>query len=176
MSSTVLNAINNIAKDKHGVGSLNNMGHAMVNLGAVVASEAIDNWEIVKLGFDAEGNQTCEILDNEAEAGYLIASVEDYMEEYETISNFYNAKGEKARIVVLEKNKRFETSLYVLDDESKPVKNGMVAHWDVTKRRYVISNGASESAGYAGAGNKFVVVDAEGNYFAGQHTIRFAIA
>lgn len=176
MSSTVLNAIENIAKDKHGVGSLNNWGHNIVNLGAIVDSDKIDNWEIVELGFNDAGEQICKQLEDESQAGYLIASVEDYVKEYETISNFYNVKGERARIVVLEKNKRFETSLYKLANESKPVKNGMVAHWDVASKRYIISNDGSEHSGYAGAGNKFVVVDAVGNDLAGQHTIRFAIA
>lgn len=175
MSSTVLNAIERIGKEKHGVGSLNNWGTDIVNLGAVVADEAIDNWEVVELDFNEKGERICRVLSDVSKAGYLIASVEDYLDDYETISNFFNAKGERARIVKFVEGKRFETSKYKLDDEAKPVKNGQKVHWDVDAKAYIISNGVSENAGYADAGNKFVVVDANGNYLDGQHTIRFEV-
>lgn len=175
MSSTVLNAINSISKDKHAVGSLNNWGTDIINLGAKVSGGTIDNWEIVELNFDAKGERICKRLEDGSKKGYLIASVEDYIEAYETLSNFFNGEGERARIVKQVEGKRFEASNYKLDNESKPVKNGQHAHFDVASHKYLISNGDSDNAGYANAGNKYIVVDSVGDTLDGQHTIRFEI-
>lgn len=176
MSSTILNAIQKINADKHAVGSLNNWRKDVVNLGAVVKDEAIDNWAIVELSFDdVTGERMCAKLSDVTHKGYLIASVEDYMMEYETIKNFFNAKGERARVIKLTAGDRFETSLYKLDNEGKPVKNGQKAHWDVTEGKYIISNDSSDHANYATAGNKLVVVDAVGDTLDGQHVIRFEV-
>lgn len=175
MSSTILNAIHMVENDKHAVGTLNNWSKDLVNLGAVVDEDTMDNWEVVELGFDANGERICKSLTDESKKGYLIASVEDYMGEYETMSNFYNVRGERARIVAQPVNNRFETSKFKLADLTKQVKNGQHVHYNITDKVFLISNGAADDAGYAGAGNKYVVVDAVGNSLCGQQTIRFEI-
>lgn len=175
MSSTVLKAIVSVGKDKHAVGSLNNWTKDVINLGAI-AEEDMDNWNIVELGFNNKGERVCKKLTDVTKKGHLVASVEDYLKEYETIGNFYNAKGERVRIVKLVEGKHYETSLYKLDNSDKPLVNGQKAHWDVDAGMIIVSNGDSEHASYATAGNKFIVVDAVGNSIAGQKTVRFEIA
>lgn len=180
MSSTILNAINMLNKDKHAVGNLNNWNKTMVNGGAVVTDDVIDNFSIVELGFSEEGERTCSLLKTEANKGYLIASVEDYMEEYgEGLGNFFNAKGERARIVALEPGvTRFDVSNFKPDNAdvaSKPIKNGQKVHWDITHKAFVVSNDTSDNAGYAAAGNQFVVVNADSVILDGKQTIRLEV-
>ena len=141
-----------------------------------IDEDKIDNWEIVELGFSATGERIAKALTDQAKKGYILSAVEDYMGEYETISNFFNVKGERARVVAQPANHRFEVSNYKLDDATKPVVNGQVAHWDISDRKFVISNGGAVNAEYATAGNKYIVVDAVGNTLGGQATIRFEIA
>lgn len=177
MSSTMLKAIINIPSDKHSVGNLSNWNKAVVNGGARVKEDVIENFSIVGLSYATDGVRECSYLSADADKGYLIASVEDYMEEFgEGISNFYNAKGEMARIVVLEPLiTRFDTSNFVLDDKNasaKKVANNMKVHWDAKTKKFLVSNGATDNAGYANAGNKFVVVEADSVSIDGQKTIR----
>ena len=180
MSSTILNAINMLNKDKHTVGNLNNWNKSMVNEGAIVADEKIDNFSIVELGFDKDGERTCSLLKTETEKGYLIASVEDYMDEYgEGLGNFFNVKGERARIVVLEPRvTRFDVSNFKPDNAdlaTKPIKNGQKVHWDITNKTFLVSNGDSDNAGYATAGNQFMVVNANSVILDGKQTIRLEV-
>lgn len=177
MSSTILKAINMINEDKHAVGNLSNWNKSLLNEGARVKDEKIENFSIVELGFGEDGERECANLTNEAQKGYLIAAVEEYMDEYgEDIGNFYNVKGERARIVVLEPMiTRFDVSNYEADDKggsAKPIKEGMKVHWDITKKKYVVSNGSAPNSGYAGAGNQFVVVKADSVVLDGMQTIR----
>ena len=82
MSSTILHALNTITGDKHAVGNLNNWDNEVVNQGAIVADATIENFSIVELGFDAlTKERNCKYLTDQTKKGYLIASVEDYMEE-----------------------------------------------------------------------------------------------
>lgn len=176
MSSTILKAIKMINEDKHAVGNLNNWNKALVNEGAV-AKEDVDNFSIVELSFDDKGERMFSYVKDAATKGYLVASVEDYMEEYgEDLGNFYNGAGERGRIVVLEPMvTRFDVSNYEADDKAgsaKAIANGMKVHWDATGKKFIVSNGSAENAGYAKAGNQFVVVNADSVVLDGMQTIR----
>ncbi len=171
MSSIVLKAIANLGKEKHAVGSLNNHDIKMVNMGAK-CKEDIDNFMIVELGFNEKGERICSLLSDVTKKGYLIASVEDYLSQYENISSFFNGEGEMARIVIQEAGTRFECSNVVGSESSAPIKNGMKAYFDPAKKQYVVSNGKSEDQAFATAGNKYIVVDAIGNTLGGQQTYR----
>lgn len=177
MSSTMLKAINSISSEKHSVGNLNNWNKAVVNGGARVKEDAIENFSIVELSYATDGVRECGYLSADANKGYLVASVEEYMEEFgEGLSNFYNARGEMARIVVLEPMiTRFDTSNFDLDDKgasAKKVANNMKVHWDTKTKKFLVSNGAADNAGYATAGNQFIVVEADSVSIDGQQTIR----
>ena len=177
MSSNVLQAIKNLRKNLHNVGSLNNWSKKVLNQGAVAKTD-MDNFTLVKLGFNAKGEREAEQLTLSTEKGYLVATPEDYMKEYETISSFFNAKDEMVRIVKLEEGVRFECSNYVPADgdlANKPIKNGQKAHYDHTTKKFKISNGAADDTGYANAGNQFVVVDANCVSIDGQSIVRFEV-
>lgn len=176
MSSTILKAIKMINEDKHAVGNLNNWNKSLVNEGAV-ATEDIENFSIVELGFNDKGERTYSYLTDKATKGYLVASVEEYMEEYgEDLGNFYNAKGERSRIVVLDPMvTRFDVSNYEADDKAsnaKEIANGMKVHWDVTGKKFIVSNGTADNADYATSANQFVVVNANSVVLDGIQTIR----
>lgn len=171
MSSVVLKAIEKLGSEKHTVGSLNNHDIRMVNMGARCNAD-IDNFNIVELGFNDKGERTCSLLSDITKKGYLIASVEEYLDQYENISAFFNGKDEMARIVIQEAGMRFEASNVVGSDTSAQIKNGMKAHFDPSKNQYIVSNGKTEDSAFATAGNKYIVVDAVGNTLGGQQTYR----
>lgn len=183
MASIILDAMKSYRQNLHNVGSLNNWSKDVLNQGAIVKGGNIDNYCLVKLDFDAvTGERTCEALAGDAEAGALIASVEDYMKEYETIASFFNAEGERARVVYLESGMRFECSNFTTDEGNlgdHPIKNGQRVHYDAASRSFLISNnrdGVTNNAGYNGAANKFVVVDAKPVSIDGKQVIRFEVA
>ena len=176
MSSTILKAINMINTDKHAVGNLNHWNKSLVNEGAI-ATEDVENFSIVELSFNEKGERVYSYLKDKATKGYLIAAVEDYMEEYgEDLGNFYNEAGERGRIVVLEPMvTRFDVSNYEADDKSgsaKPIANGMKVHWDVAGKKFIVSNGSVTHSDYATSANQFVVVNADSVVLDGMQTIR----
>lgn len=181
MSSNLLEALKNLRKNLHNVGSLNNWGHDVINQGAKVIDANIDNFCLVTLGFSTEGERTAKALDNMAtKTPYMVATPEDYMEGYETISSFFNAVGERARIVKLETGRRFECSNVDFEDKdlaTNPLKNGQVVHYNATSKKFIISNKTSSGMGdYGTAGNKFVLVDKDCVAVDGIQVYRFEVA
>ena len=87
MSSNVLEALKNLRSNLHNVGSLNNWGKTVLNQGAV-AKEKMDNFTLVTLGFNANGEREASLLTDNTKKGYLVASPEEYVREYESISSF----------------------------------------------------------------------------------------
>ena len=178
MSSNVLQAIKNLRKNLHNVGSLNNWSKKVLNQGAVAKAD-MDNFTLVKLGFNAKGEREAEQLKLSTEKGYLVATPEDYMKEYETISSFFNDIGEMARIVKLEEGMRFECSNYTLennDTNTHPLKNGALVHYDHDSKKFKISNQTTGGmSGYSAAGNQFIVVDANCVSIDGQSIVRFEV-
>ena len=174
MASVLLQTMKTLNTNKHNVGSINNWNREVVNQGAKVSGADIDNFQLVDLGFNADGERICTALADITKKGYLIASVEDYVSELgETISGFYNAVGEVARIFVIRNNSRLEVSNFKADNVAKVIKNGQVAHYDATTKKFIISNDTANNAGYATAGNKFVVVDIAPTSLDGQALVRF---
>lgn len=181
MSSTLFKAMNIIATDVHAVGSLNEWNKNVLNLGAIVDETVptIDNWNLVKLDFNATGDRVCKKLNDHQDTApaYLLAAVEEYMGEYESIKNFYNVAGERVRVVKLEQGMRFECSNFSAnnpDTNTNPYKNAQTAHFDVASGKFIINN-QGVHGNYNNATNKFVVVDVEGNDLDGQKTIRFEV-
>jgi len=173
MASVIVQTLKNLTK--HNVGSLNQWEKDLLNQGAKVAVAPIDNYCLGTLGFNDKGERVVTALADQTKKGVLVASVEDYMEEFETMSQFYNEVGEYARIVYQTPNHHFEASNFELADTSKSAKNGQVAHYDITKKKYIISNGTANHTDYATAGNKYVVVNVPDYTLAGLPVIRFEI-
>ena len=173
MASVIVQTLRNLTK--HNVGSLNQWEKDLLNQGAKVEGASIDNYCLGELGFNDKGERTVKALTDQTKKGVLVASVEDYMEEYETMAQFYNEVDEYARIVYQTPNHHFEASNYELANISKPVKNGQVAHYDITKKKYIISNDTTNHADYATAGNKYIVVNVPDYTLAGLSVVRFEI-
>mgnify|MGYP006978917743 CR=1 FL=1 len=189
MSSNVLEALKNLRSNLHNVGSLNNWGKTVLNQGAI-AKEKMDNFTLVTLGFDANGEREASLLTDNTKKGYLVASPEEYMREYESISSFFNGQGERVRIVTLESGVRFECSNVDFQQKTgnapasgHPLKNGQHAHYDHTSKKFIISNNtaANPSGGtgmhneYQNAANKVVLVDKDCTSIDGQTVYRFEV-
>ena len=138
---------------KHTVGNLNSWKIRTLNHGAKV-TEDVDNFHIVELGFDNEGQRTASYLTDVTKKGYLIATPERrYMDE--PMDSFFNSKDDMARIVYLDEGIRFETSAF--DNEN--VANGNFAHYDPKTKSFIIHDGSHED--YSKATDKFLVVGSE---------------
>lgn len=179
MSSNILKALSTLRQNLHNVGSLNNWGKKVLNQGAVAATD-MDNFTLVTLDFNAKGERQATLLADNGVKGYLVATPEDYMQQYETISSFFNAQGERVRIVTLEQGARFECSnvdFHQADLGQNPLKNGQVAHYDQATKKIIISNaqGGGQHGGYAGAANKFYLVDKDCVSIDGQTVYRFEV-
>jgi hypothetical protein len=163
-------------KGNHEVGNLNSMKVRTLNHGALVNTADIDNFTIVELGFDADGERICKQLSAVANKSYLIASPEArYMGE--EFVDFYNAVGERARIVFLDTGLRFDTSAYSKNSGVTDIVNGLVAHFDPATKKYIVSTSASPHASYSTASAKFLVVASEGDadYTLGKATIKLEV-
>ena len=194
MSSNILEQIKNLRNNLHNVGNLNEWNKFVLNQGARVKiagatpalTDAIDNFTLVKLGFGADGMRECEALAASTEEGYLVATPEDYMQGYETISSFFNGGGEMARIVHLEPGMRFECSNVSFNENNltnHPLKNGQHVHYDAATKKYIISNHTNANPGgnlnmapgYQDAANKFLLVDKDCVSLDGQTVYRFEV-
>ena len=179
MSSNVLQAIKNLRKNLHNVGSLNNWSKKVLNQGAKVDTAAVDNFTLVELKFNNVGERICKALPNSTTKGYLVATPEDYMSGYESISSFFNDVDEMARVVKLEEGVRFECSNYTLennDTNAHPLKNGALVHYDHDSKKFKISNQTTGGmSGYSAAANQFIVVDKDCTSIDGQQVIRFEV-
>ena len=178
MSSNILNAMKNLRQNLHNVGNLNNWSKKVLNQGAV-ATEKMDNFTVVKLGFNpATEERTATRITATTESGYLVATPEDYMQGYETISSFFNAQGERVRVVALETGVRFECSNvdFETDISAQPLKNGMVGNYDHTTHKFKIWNQTLQGgAGYQTAGTKVILVDKDCTSIDGQTVYRFEV-
>lgn len=174
MASVIIQTLKKLTK--HNVGSLNQWEKDLLNQGAKVEGGAIDNYCLGELGFNEKGERTVKALADQTKKGVLIASVEDWMQEYETMAQFYNEVDEYARIVYQTPNHHFECSNFELANASKSIKNGQVVHYDVTKKKYIISNDTTNHADYETAGNKYIVVNIPDYTLAGLPVVRFEIA
>lgn len=189
MSSNVLEALKNLRSNLHNVGSLNNWGKTVLNQGAI-AKEKMDNFTLVTLGFNANGEREASLLTDNTKKGYLVASPEEYMREYESISSFFNGQGERVRIVTLESGVRFECSNVDFQQKTgnapasgHPLKNGQHAHYDHASKKFIISNDAAANpsnntgmhTGYQSAVNKVVLVDKDCTSIDGQTVYRFEV-
>ena len=177
MSSNILNAMKNLRQNLHNVGNLNNWNKTVLNQG-VVADEDMDNFTLAKIEFD-NGERVAKLITDNGEKGVLVATPEDYMQGYETISSFFNEKGERVRVVAMEVGTRFECSNFELENidiVTNPIKNGNLVYYKNDTKKFHISNVTPGGvADYRNAANKLVVVDASPVSIDGQPVIRFEV-
>ena len=161
-------------KGNHTVGNLNSLKIRTLAHGAIVEGADIDNFTLVELGFNADGERTCKQLSDVTKKSYLIATPEArYMGE--ELVDFYNAVGEYARIVYLDEGLRFETSAFELNTGITEIRNGLVAHFNPTTKKFLIHDGTHVD--YANAKAKFLVVSNEEDleYTNGKELVRFEV-
>ncbi|TPG68909.1 hypothetical protein EEL31_10450 [Brevibacillus laterosporus] len=162
-------------RGNHEVGNLNSIKIRTLAHGAKVIGE-IDNFTLVELGFNAEGERTCKQLSDVENKSYLIATPEArYLGE--ELIDFYNAENEYARIVHLDEGVRFDTSAYKLNTGVTEVKEGQVAHFDPATKKFVLSGFSTPHADYTKAKAKFLVVNNEENldYTCGKALVRLEV-
>ena len=170
MASRLFDAISN--KGNYNIGALNSKWTKHMVNGAILDSDKVENYTLVEIFYDEDGELHAKQLTDPKKKGYLVTTVEeDQLLEGEEYVDFYNAKGEIIRITDVDeqKNSRFETSAISLNEggvgsggsKVASIKNGMVAHFDPTSKTYVVSDKASPATAYDTAINKFEVVDSD---------------
>lgn len=163
-------------KELHVVGNVTSSHDYLQDIphGAIMTADT-DNFTLVELGFNSDGERTATPLSDPTKKGYLVASPERrYLGE--NLGEFYNGKDERGRILIQKEGVRFEASNFdATAVSSAGIKAGQVAHYDTTTKKYVISDGTH--ADYAAAGNKYTVVSSESDlrYTLGQAMVRFEI-
>lgn len=175
MASRVQDALTQVGT--HAVGNLNSLKIKTVANGAIVDTAPIDNFTLGELGFNAEGKRIVKQLANKANKAYLVAAPETrYLGE--AMGDFYNAVGERVRVVLLEAGyTRFDTSAFTLNSGVSAIARGQVAHFDVTTKKFIISASGTPHTDYAGSSAKFLVVNNEDDmeYGLGQPTVRLEV-
>jgi len=163
-------------KGNYPVGNLCSIKIRTLAHGALVDTADIGNFTLVELGFNADGERTCKQLSAVNKKSYLIASPEKRFLG-EAMVDFYNAVGERARIVYLDEGVRFDTSAYTLNAGVTQIANGQVAHFDPATKTFIISAAGTPHADYANAKAKFVVVSDEDDldYTLGKPTVRLEV-
>lgn len=158
------------------IGNLNSIKIRTLSYGALVEGADIDNFTLVELGFNTEGERTAKQLSDVTNKSFLIATPEDRMLGEELV-DFYNAVGDRARIVFLDEGVRFDTSAFVFNTGVTEVKNGQVAHFDPAQKKYLIQDATSPATAYATANKKFLVVSNEDDleYTAGKTLVRLEV-
>lgn len=135
----------------HSVGNLNSFH--VVTIPEVFAGENLENYSLVELNYDAEGNRKATYL-NTADKGYLVCAVE-VMYDNEEMTEFYVGSGEGIRVINLEEGVRFETTNFEQISGTAPARN-QFAEWDATAKKFQL---LSAPSGTAPAGLVFKVVD-----------------
>lgn len=179
MANRILKALYEVGK--HEVGVLNSSQSRDLVNGAKLTGGDLDNFLLVEdAGWDEDG-RLCKALSSNTVKGFLVTTIEEeslYADEEWLQGNykdFYNAKGEFVKLTLLEAYvTRFETSAFEKNSGVDKITRGMVAHYDATKKKYIISKADSKHEGYETAANKFEVVDVDTDfgYNVGSTTVR----
>lgn len=167
MATELLKSI--VTRGNHDVGNLNKGKVETISHGAVLL-EDVDNFHLVELGFNAEGERTAKYLTDETKQGYLIASPEErYMNE--PLTSFYNGTGERGRIVILKEGLRFDTSAFELDTVGgvTALSEGQFASYDPATKKFKVTTAESITAK-----NTFLVVG-EGHSLSGKDLVRLEV-
>lgn len=156
----------------HEVGVINTSWAKPIANGAKLTTADQDNYLLVEFdGYDADGNRQCKPLTDTKKKGLIISTVEeeslfgdgsDILQGNYT--DFYNKVGEMVNLTIQEPYVRFETSAYSLNTGVTAPVRGMVAHFDVTTDKYIVSDPASAHADYATSLNKYEVVDTDTDF------------
>lgn len=159
----------------HAVGSVSSIQVKTLAHGAKVVDAPVDNWTLIELaGFGEDGERLCKAVTKNTSKAYLVATPEQRFLD-EEVGHFFNDVGEFVRPIVFEQDyTRFEASNYSLNSDVTEAELGLVAHFDVTTKKYILSKSDSAHVDFAEAAYQFEVVgdtsDTAGNFL--QPTVR----
>ena len=168
-------------QDKHTVGNLVSSRKYIKDYpNGALYTEDVDNFHLVELSYNATlGEPEVKYLTDvtkKADEVFLSCGVEIRFLEWEPIDAFFNGKGEKQRIVYLTQGLMFDTSAFEKDTTiTGEIQTGNFAHYDTTKKKFVIHDGSVPA--YATAGVKFVVrrTEADTMFTLGQPMVRLVV-
>lgn len=177
MASTILEILGR-KQSKNGVGGMSSIQARVLNNGAIIGEEKIDNYTLVEVSTNKEGERECKSLTDAKKKCYLLGAVERRYEVEgmaDLLSDFYNAKGERGRLWILDQGVRFESSSIKLDSTVTEVKNGCYAHWSALDKKFLIHDG--KHADYEASSIKLEVVEAKTDlsYDEDVHVVRFEV-
>lgn len=142
---------------KKNVGSLVSMDKYIKDVAnGAIFTEEVENYTLVELAFNANGERTAKNATAGASKLLLAASVEQRFQN-EPLDAFYNASGERGRIVYLTEGLLFDTGAFTKDAAiTGAIEAGNVAHWDVATKKFIVHKGAH--ANYSAAKVKVIVL------------------
>ncbi len=177
MASKKFNALTQI--DKHTVGNLVSSHQYIQDIPyGAVALEDVDNFHIVELSFE-EGERSFKYLTDVANEQFLVAAVERRLLNpmlNEGIIEYYNGKGERARIIRLKKGLIFDTSAFdATAVAATGIEKGNKCHYDPATKKFLIHGGTH--ADFATADKQFQVLSDEDNleYTLGAPMVRLEV-
>lgn len=171
MANAILDAIY-ANKVKHNVGTINTSWAKEYANGAVLTGGNADNYTLVEFdGFDEEGNRKVKPLTANTVKGHIVSTVEEE-DIYRAIdaglsanyTDFYNKEGDMVKVTISEPFLRYEVSNFEFNTGITVAARGQVAHYDATKKKYIISSASTPHAGYTAAVNKYIVVDPDTDF------------
>lgn len=159
-----------MATQKNSVHAVGNLNSSLVRtIPEIKAGEALENYSLVKLAHNGNGERIATYLADATKKGVLVAAVE-VMYDGESMQEFYVGNGEYFRPVHLDKGVRFETSLFNQIVGTDPAV-GQYASWDATAKKFKLE--ATESA--TAAQTFEVVAVLTGEYGFGQNAVRLEV-
>lgn len=146
---------------QHAVGSLVSMDKYIMDVAnGAIATQEMDNYSLVTLAFDAQGERTCTKITAPTDKSYLVAAKEVRFLN-EPLTEFFVGTGERTRIVFLNEGLQIAVSKFTLDATATAITAGLKAHYDVASDSYLIHDGTQ--ADFATANVKFTVLSNEAN-------------
>lgn len=162
MASRIMDAL--YQTGNHEVGVINTSWAKEYVNGARITADS-DNYLLVEFdGYDTDGVKKCKPLTTTSVKGFIVSTVEEESLYGEGVLqgnyvDFYNKNGEMVKLTIQEPFVRFETSAFELNTGVSALAKGQVAHYDTTKKKYIVSAVGSAHADYATSKNQYEVVD-----------------
>lgn len=165
MASRILDVLYGVGN--HEVGVINTSWAKEYPNGARLTVSDLDNFQLVEFdGYDVDGVKKVKPLTDKTKKGMIVSTIEEEdlfgagdLALQGNYMDFYNKVGDMVKITIQEPVLRFESSAFELNTGVSALAKGLVAHYDIAKKKYIVSNPASAHADYATAGNKYEVVD-----------------
>lgn len=149
-------------KGTHEIGKITNLAKhtTTVPLGGVITTADVDNFlPAVDDGYSADGDKQVKLVDDNTAAGRYLVFTPEFRPLGGHLEDFYNKVGDKASLAIMKPQiTRFLTSAFTLNSGVSAVAKGLVAHFDIATKKYILSDAGSAHTDYAASGTKYEVV------------------